>query len=141
MKHKESPFDRERYIGTRSRYVSVEGVSGVTNEGELIRDNVFIKREERYDKKKFVKFYVEEMTCLASLNFAGIIMFIILVNEMDYGKSYIWLSWSEGYEKEYKISRTRFSRGVKELCNSNILAKSEQIGKYWINLNIVNRGN
>lgn len=136
MKHEENPFNKQSYIGRRSRYIPVEGLFGVTDDGEKIRDNVFIKREQIYDKKKFAKLYIDNIHKLYPISINGWKVFIIIVMEMGVKVDYLWITW----KKEYGISRSGFSRGIKDLLDVEMIAKSEQKGKYWINLNFVNRG-
>lgn len=136
MKHETNPFNKSFYIGKRSRYIPVEGLSGVTDEGEIVRDNVYIKREQVYDKRKFAKWYIDAMDCSSTWTINGWRVFKILTVELGVKVDYVWMIW----KKDYGISRSGFSRGMKELIETDVLAKSEQNGKYWINLNVVNRG-
>ena len=53
-----NPFQSMLHIGTRTRYVPVEGLKGVSDEGEMVSDNVYIKREQKYDRRKFGKLYI-----------------------------------------------------------------------------------
>lgn len=136
MIYKENPFQVKFYVGKRNRYIPVDGLVGVADGGEMVRDKVYIKREQIYDKKKFAKIYIDGLLDLKKLTINGFRVFIIAICEMQVGKDYVWIVWSE----DYGITRSSMSRGVKELQDSGFLACSEQRGKYWINQNYANRG-
>lgn len=136
MIYKENPFQVKFYVGKRNRYIPVDGLVGVADGGEMVRDKVYIKREQIYDKKKFAKIYIDGLLDLKKLTVNGFRVFIIAICEMQVSKDYVWIVWS----KDYGITRSSMSRGIKELQDNGFLACSEQRGKYWINQNYANRG-
>lgn len=133
---KDNPFRGFLEIGTKTRYVPVEGLRGVSDDGEMVRDNIFVKREQKYDRRKFAKLYVDAMLELDSFGLAGWRMFIYLVSIMEVGKDSVYLVYCD----ESKMTKSMFRRGMKELLEANVLAKSEMPYKYWVNHAIVNRG-
>jgi len=136
MEYEKNPFEMEFFIGKKSRYIPVDGLVGVADGGEMVRDKVYIKREQIYDKKKFIKFYLHSRDILLKLNASGCVALFILLGEISMGKDYVWMVWCSDYE----VGRSAFSKGVANLINAGMLAKSNQRGKYWINLNVLNRG-
>ena len=61
---------------------------------------------------------------------------------MDYQQDKIDLTYSLLDENiKASISRTTFTRGVKELRNVNFLAPTMHDGVYWINIDYVFKGN
>jgi len=124
------------HLGTRTRYVPVEGLKGVSDEGEMVRDNVYIKREQKYDRRKFGKLYIDALYELDGMGLNGWRLFIRLLNVMEVGKDYVYLSWSN----DSGIKKDAYRRGLNELLDKNVLAKTDLPYKFWVNTSILNRG-
>ncbi len=123
-------------IGTRTRYVPVEGLKGVSDEGEMVRDSVYIKREQKYDRRKFGKLYIDALYELDGMSINGWRLFIRLLNVMEVGKDYVYLSWSN----DSGIKKDAYRRGLNELLDKSVLAKTDLPYKFWVNTSILNRG-
>ena len=124
------------HIGTRTRYVPVEGLNGVSDEGEMVRDNIYIKREQKYDRRKFGKLYIDALYELDGMGTNGWRLFIRLLNVMEVGKDYVYLSWAD----DSGIKKDAYRRGLNELLDKNVLAKTDLPYKFWVNTSILNRG-
>jgi len=133
---KNNPFKSGIQVGTRTKYVSVDGLVGLADGGELVRDAVYIKREQKYDKRKFVKLYVGALLEISELGINGFKMIMKVMSEMDVGKDYVYLAWTDGCG----VSKSSFRRGVNELLDKSILAKSDFPCKYWVDTSMFNRG-
>lgn len=131
-----NPFQSMLHIGTRTRYVPVEGLKGVSDEGEMVRDNVYIKREQKYDRRKFGKLYIDALYELDGMGTNGWRLFIRLLNVMEVGKDYVYLSWGN----DSGIKKDAYRRGLNELLDKNVLAKTDLPYKFWVNTSILNRG-
>jgi len=131
-----NPFQSMLHLGTRTRYVPVEGLKGVSDEGEMVRDNVYIKREQKYDRRKFGKLYIDALYELDGMGLNGWRLFIRLLNVMEVGKDYVYLSWSN----DSGIKKDAYRRGLNELLDKNVLAKTDLPYKFWVNTSILNRG-
>jgi len=131
-----NPFQSMLHLGTRTRYVPVEGLKGVSDEGEMVRDNVYIKREQKYDRRKFGKLYIDALYELDGMGLNGWRLFIRLLNVMEVGKDYVYLSWSD----DSGIKKDAYRRGLNELLDKNVLAKTDLPYKFWVNTSILNRG-
>ena len=124
------------HIVTLTRYVPVEGLKGVSDEGEMVRDNVYIKREQKYDRRKFGKLYIDALYELDGMGTNGWRLFIRLLNVMEVGKDYVYLSWGN----DSGIKKDAYRRGLNELLDKNVLAKTDLPYKFWVNTSILNRG-
>jgi hypothetical protein len=136
FEYDKNPFEKEVFIGKRNRYIAIDGLVGVADGGEMVRDKVYIKREQLYDKKKFIKLYVHESDFLSNMNTAGRIILTLLLKELTMGNNYVWMVWYS----DYGVSRSTFSKGISNLVKVGLLAKSNSRGKYWLNQNILNQG-
>lgn len=89
---------------------------------------------QEVDSTKFIKLFVNGVKALAELSNAGTRVFELLYIEMqnNIGKDQIYLSYS-GLDKTDNVSRSTFSRGVKELIEKKFIAAMPAIGCYWIN--------
>ena len=130
--YSQNPFGYNREVGKRTRYISVDGVRGVSDDGEVIRDKMFIGREEMYDRKKFAKLYIENIPIM---NVAEYRVFFIIAKELVVKKDYVLLIWDDGMG----ISKQSFHRGKHLLCKRGVIAKSNIPYKYWVNRNIISR--
>ena len=117
--------------GNNDRFAAVN-----TNTGEDVGDLQFGRRI-RVDKTHFLKFYAEGVRMFLGLKSPGIKVFMIiyqlLIDDPDYQQDKIDLTYSLLDENiKASISRTTFTRGVKELRNVNFLAPTMHDGVYWM---------
>lgn len=89
---------------------------------------------EEVDSTKFVKLFINGVKALAELTNAGTRVFELLYIELQnhIGKDEVYLSYT-AMEKTTSMSRTTFSRGVKELVEKKFIAPSVAPGKYYVN--------
>lgn len=153
-KYAKNPFAQQAIIhtvtGTRMIYSNPTGnndrfAAVNTNTGEDVGDLQFGRRI-RVDKTHFLKFYAEGVRMFLGLKSPGIKVFMIiyqlLIDDPDYQQDKIDLTYSLLDENiKASISRTTFTRGVKELRNVNFLAPTMHDGVYWINIDYVFKGN
>ncbi len=131
-----NPFHSMLQIGTRTRYVPVEGVKGVSDEGEIVRDSVYIKREQKYDRRKFGKLYIDALYELDGMSINGWRLFVRLLSAMEVGKDFVYLSWTN----DSGIKKDAYRRGLNELLDKSVLAKTDLPYKFWVNTSILNLG-
>ena len=153
-KYAKNPFAQQAIIhtvtGTRMIYSNPTGnndrfAAVNTNTGEDVGDLQFGRRI-KVDKTHFLRFYAEGVRMFLGLKSPGIKVFMIiyqmLIDDPDYQQDKIDLTYSLLDENiKASISRTTFTRGVKELRNVNFLAPTMHDGVYWINIDYVFKGN
>ena len=114
------------------------------NTGENAGDLQFGRRV-KVDKTHFLKFYAEGVRMFLGLKSPGIKVFMViyqlLLDDPNYQQDKIDLTYSLlPKDVQDSISRTTYTRGVKELRNVNFLAPTMHDGVYWINIDYVFKG-
>lgn len=152
-KYAKNPFAQQAIIhtvtGTRMIYSNPTGDSDRfaavnKNTGENAGDLQFGRRV-KVDKTHFLKFYAEGVRMFLGLKSPGIKVFMIiyqlLLDDPNYQQDKIDLTYSLlPKDVQDSISRTTYTRGVKELRNVNFLAPTMHDGVYWINIDYVFKG-
>ena len=152
-KYAKNPFAQQAIIhtvtGTRMIYSNPTGDSDRfaavnKNTGENAGDLQFGRRV-KVDKTHFLKFYAEGVRMFLGLKSPGIKVFMViyqlLLDDPNYQQDKIDLTYSLlPKDVQDSISRTTYTRGVKELRNVNFLAPTMHDGVYWINIDYVFKG-
>ena len=152
-KYAKNPFAQQAIIhtvtGTRMIYSNPTGDSDRfaavnKNTGENAGDLQFGRRV-KVDKTHFLKFYAEGVQMFLGLKSPGIKVFMViyqlLLDDPNYQQDKIDLTYSLlPKDVQDSISRTTYTRGVKELRNVNFLAPTMHDGVYWINIDYVFKG-
>ncbi len=108
--------------------------------GEIQTQVAGFWESEEVDSSKFVKLFVNGVKALAELTNSGSRVFELLYIEMQnaIGKDQVYLSYS-GLDQE-SISRSTFSRGLKELIDKKFIAAMPAVGWFWVNPDFVWNG-
>jgi AraC-like DNA-binding protein len=142
--YEHNPFMSDVGVKTKTRKVmSRKGdmmlVSSET--GEIKSQIAGFWEAEEVDPTKFVKLFVNGVKALAELTNAGTRVFELLYTEMQehVGKDVVYLSYSAS-ATALNISRSTFSRGLKELIEKRFLAAQPGPGLYWVNPDFIWNG-
>lgn len=157
IRHKTNPFVKDMLIPVGSRNVKISKLGGEDNvlvnqsTGEVHGTHVTVKK--RVDQQEFVKLFTQNVALTFDLKAAGIKAFNVLLWSMQnkgLSKDLIPLDkWvmdeflenaNKDREPPIKMSQATFWRGLAELENAKIIAKSIRQGFYFINPNFVFNG-
>ena len=152
-KYAKNPFAQQAIIhtvtGTRMIYSNPTGdndrfAAVNTNTGEDVGDLQFGRRI-KVDKTHFLRFYAEGVRMFLGLKSPGIKVFMIiyqlLLDDPNYQQDKIDLTYSLLNEDiKASISRTTFTRGVKELRNVHFLAPQCMTGSTGLTSIMSSRG-
>lgn len=95
------------------------------------------------DGEKFVKLYVNGVKAFKELTSAGTKVFELLYLEIqkNIGKDQIFLTYSAVKRNpENTLSKTTFTRGMRELLDKGFIAPSPVVGWFWLNPDYVFNG-
>lgn len=156
-RHKHNPFTQELTISTRKQKVSVSNSAKLNDEtwinnttGELATTQLYTYRE--VDETQFVKLFTQNIALTFNLTSAGLKVLNVLIYAVQFkaiNKDKVELTehtLDEFLEIEnrkgnkFVLSRPTFTRGISELIKTNILARCERAGDYFINPNFVFNG-
>lgn len=140
--HTENPFlDGVGYNQKRKTEILYDGKQAVINSetGELVEDHLSIARVRFVDGDQFVKLYLQNLWVFFDLGKAAqrVAEFVLhQVGHRAIGRGEILLTYSE-YEA-YFIERTggtrpTFMRGLQELAQKNLIARSATQNVWFIN--------
>ena len=92
------------------------------------------------DKEQFTKIYTSEVGALFNLSKSGLRVFGYLLKAMRMNRDSVYLDAAEiarecGYKSDYQAVR-----GLIELTNNSIIAKSNKPKVWWINPNVIFNG-
>lgn len=152
IRHKNNPFLGEMWIpiGTKSVTISKIGVDDniLVNQhtGEVNATHVIVRK--KVDKQKFVKTFADYMAFTFDLTAAGNkALRIVMWTLQEFGQNKDLISLDKWTHEEFcnlhenlSLSLPTFRRGLNELTNSKILAKSTRQGYYFINPNCLFNG-
>lgn len=151
IRHEFNPFTQDMMISKRSKQVRVSPMGKDKNvlvnqdTGEVKGTQVVTYRQ--VDSAQFVKLFAENIAMTFNLKAAGFKSFNVLMYavqstgwntdtiELD---SYLLEKFNETHD--LTLSRTVFTRGLGELENAQIIAKTIRKGRYYINPNFVFNG-
>lgn len=140
--YKENPFVMSVQTRTK-RITNKRGDMMLVNSGtgEIQTTVAGFWEAEEVDSAKFIKLFVNGVRALAELSNSGARVFELLYIEMqqNIGKDIVYLSYSALYE-EAGISRSTFSRGLKELIDKKFIAAAPAPAMYWINPDFIWNG-
>lgn len=152
IRYDHNPFLKDLIISKKSKQVRVsamgkdDNVLINQNTGEVHGTNVVTYKQ--VDDAEFVKYFSANITLAFELNKAGnkaLQLLIWAVQKRAIEKDIVTLdkfTW-EDFIKEYEIkafSIPVFKRGLKELEDSQIIAKAKRAGDYYINPNFIFNG-
>lgn len=151
MRYKENPFIEDMIVPVGSKQVQLSRMGKDNNilvnqvTGEI--QGTHVTTYKKVDKAKFVKLFAENIALTFELGSAGlkalnVLIFTVQNNGM--GKDRVTL---DKYVLEdfltstgQKLSHATFTRGVKELVESQIIARCLRQGDFFINPNFIFNG-
>lgn len=147
--YEENPFlDGVGYNKRKKTEVLYDGQQAIirTDTGEVIEDHLSVARVRMVDSDQFVKVYVANLWLIFELGkpaqrVAEFVLHQVGRRAMDKGE--VLLIYSE-YERYFKdrggISRPTYMRGLQELAQKNLIARSSVPNVWWINPAVVFNG-
>lgn len=151
IKHRYNPFFDELEIETKTQSVKVAslGKSNVIvnqDTGEI--SGTHVRTYRKVDSAQFVKLFTQNIGLTFDLTSAGLKAFNVLmwcVQRNGHNKDELTL---DSYALEdfiednngLTLSLRTLRRGLTELCNANILAKSVRVNSYYLNPSFVFNG-
>lgn len=156
-RYKQNPFTKELTVNAKNQKVRVSNSAKLNDEtwinnttGELATTQLYTYKE--VDEAQFVKLFTQNIALTFNLTSAGLKSLNVLIYAVQYkamNKDIVILTeitLAEFLEAEankgnkFILSRPTFTRGISELIKSNILARCERAGDYFINPNFVFNG-
>jgi hypothetical protein len=156
-RYKQNPFTKELTVNAKNQKVRVSNSAKLNDEtwinnttGELATTQLYTYKE--VDEAQFVKLFTQNIALTFNLTSAGLKALNVLIYAVQYkamNKDIVILTeitLAEFLEDEaakgnkFVLSRPTFTRGISELIKSNILARCERAGDYFINPNFVFNG-
>lgn len=150
VRYKNNPFINPIEIKTRGKRITVaptrKNFSLLDHDTGEVTGVTFCAYKE-VDSEEFIKIYTANVELLFNLKGAGKKVFQILLKAMQeysINRDTIYLDDETGLEAakaiDVKISRASFYRGVGDLIQSSIIAKSTRTNLYFINPHIIFNG-
>tara|TARA_B100002019_G_C21257823_1_gene594950 strand:+ start:85 stop:642 length:558 start_codon:yes stop_codon:yes gene_type:complete len=148
---KENPFVDDMNINVRRKNIKLSKL-GKSNGVDLVNTDTgehhgsYIGTTKRVDEEQFVKLFISNIALTFDLKAAGIKAFNVLIfvmqNTIEKDKVFIDKYVMEDFNKLYKkkLSRAVLYRGLLELVDCKIIARSVREGEYFINPNFVFNG-
>lgn len=152
VRHKENPFIQELDIKVRSKRVKVSKLGkqdniNLINEDTGEHHGTYIGTTKRVDEEQFLKLFTANIAMTFDLKAAGIkafnvLCFVMQKTAIEKDKIFIDKYVMEEFNEEHnkKLSKAVLYRGLTELIESSIIARSQREGEYFINPNFVFNG-
>lgn len=152
VRHKTNPFVEELNIKVRHKNVRVSKL-GKKEQVDLINKETgehhgtYIGTTKKVDEEQFLKLFTANIGMTFDLKAAGIKAFNVLCWVMQntaierdkvFIDKYVMEEFNEAHKK--KMSKAVLYRGLNELINAQIIARSLRDGEYYINPNFVFNG-
>jgi len=156
-RYKQNPFTKELTVNAKNQKVRVSNSAKLNDEtwinnttGELATTQLYTYKE--VDEAQFVKLFTQNIALTFNLTSAGLKALNVLIYAVQYkamNKDIVilteitlaeFLEAEENKGNKFVLSRPTFTRGISELIKSNILARCERAGDYFINPNFVFNG-
>lgn len=152
VRHKTNPFIDDLNIKIRHKNVKVSKLGKKDNIDLVNTDTgehhgTYIGTTKRVDEEQFLKLFTANIAMTFDLKAAGIKAFNVLCWVMQntaierdkvFIDKYVMDDFNEVHNK--KMSKTVLYRGLNELINTQIIARSQREGEYFINPNFVFNG-
>lgn len=142
--YKENPFLKVDTVKSKTRRVvnkrgDMMMINGDT--GEIVSPIAGFWQAQEVDSSQFIKLYINGVKALTELTPAGTKVFELLYHEMqkNIGKDQVFLLYSS-VKEESDISKTTFTRGLRELIDKGFVAPSPVVGWLWLNPDYVFNG-
>lgn len=110
--------------------------------GEIVTGNVYLHKKYGYlDTRTAIKLFADSAKVLSSLTMPGIKMFFYVVSELHKGEEKVYISPRGALEfTGYRANKDVY-KGLVELIELQVLAKSTESLMYFVNPNILFNGN
>lgn len=124
-----------QYIGKGDKFIAVidKKTGEIQTKGTVLGFRKFV------DKQKFVKIYAGGIAALLNLSSAGKRIFAIIYDQVQNHMNTDRVILK--YRDSYKISKPTFYKGLKECLERDLIAQTEDVGIYFINLTFFYNGN
>lgn len=137
----ENPFTPRIKDGTKlSKITDASNVFLVNEQLEKIDAKIVYAEESQIDRTPFTKVYEHDFSFLLELDSSGIKLFVYITKYlMKFNQDTIYLYIDDFIDKTSN-SKSTYYRGLINLLEANILAKSNKPLIYYINVNKLFRG-
>lgn len=151
VRYKINPFVENMTINTKNKQVRIAKISDsiLVDTTTGVSSTTHLVSVKKVDKSKFVKVFAENIALTFGLTAAGIKSFGVLMDVVSKTESinkdqvlldqYSLKDFNEKNDMQ-NFSIPTFQRGLKELENAQIIAKTIRKGWYFINPNFVFNG-
>lgn len=136
-----NPFLEDLFIkeSTKINKIGDTNLRIVDETGKEVEGNVVYAKEHNVDRTPFVKLF--DTTFLLTLGKSGITMFHYMVKHLiKYNQDYVVIYIDDVLSRTtYNAPKSAY-KGINELINAKVLAKTTNQGMYWINPAILYKG-
>lgn len=145
-KHKENPFLQQielKEISKLDKVADTENISLYdTKKKRVVKDaKVVFARETVYDRSVFIKIYDNDLSFIINLStLAQKILAYIIKYKLEYNKDKFEFRTEDFCSKCNVPVNGKVSKAVAELAAANIIAAYDIQGLYWINPNLLFKG-
>ncbi len=143
-KYSTSPFDSEMKADLsmgKKTYFTKSGGKAIldTSTGELTNTSAVYLTFEAKDSNQFIKIFVKDIDILNKMTPAGIKLFTFIVKGLEKNTNSIVIRNTDLIET-YKVNKNTAVAMIKELIELNLIAKSDQKYKFWVNTKVMFNG-
>lgn len=151
VRHEENPFIEHMHLSIRSKNIKLSKI-GKSNAVDLVNTETgehhgtYIGTTKRVDNEQFIKLFTANLALTFDLKAAGIkafnVLCFVMENKIEKDKVIIDKLVLDDFNKRYekKLSKTVLYRGISELIENQIIARSLREAEYFINPNFVFNG-
>lgn len=144
-KFSENPFiDTLDYSQKRKVTEKLANTDLKVYNGKKIVDDfkIVYAKEVAYDKAPFAKIFLEGLKILPKLSKSATKILFYILLKLEYNVGTIHISTVDvcrefGLKENY---RSNITRGIKELLDNKIIARHTDWNRYWVNPNIIFKG-
>lgn len=152
VRYKENPFIKDLDIKVRSKNIKVSKFGkkdniNLINEDTGEHHGTYIGTTKRVDEEQFLKLFTSNIAMTFDLGAPGIkafnvLCFVMQNTAIEKDRIFIDKHVMEDFNQHHnkKLSKAVLYRGLTELIDSSIIARSVRDGEYFINPNFVFNG-
>lgn len=143
-KHEQSPFHQGNMdtLGLRKFPLHPSGPMVNKDTGEIVTGNVYLHKKYGYmDTLDNVKLFQQAAETLSQLTIPGIRMFFYIVSSLHKGEEKVYIAPQSALKFTSYKSNKDIYKGLAELIEFNVIARSTESLMYWVNPNVIFAGN
>jgi len=137
--YEHNPFIESIVLKTKEKEVHA-GRFEIEDTERNVPKHAILVENKIVDSQKFVKLYEDAIISMTEVGKAALKLFNYLIKELDYNEDKIQFSAVQ-YSKIEKRSLSHTYRLIRELIDRRFIARSVIADEYYININLVCKGN